>query len=266
MATLADLVVQVGYALRDNVAGVTSNDSPIRNQAIDTDLGVGSAGRWKGSQILFISNLDSLTGDNPKQVRDFNSSSGILTLHDDWNSTNGVPANTQYVLMRLQGRGHPYETRVSALKYAYNKLNIYSIPAPYRGITTVAADYQYPLPSTIDTVFRVIVENSTGDRVDLGAPGRKWELNPGGQIEFNSKINVAAPYTIEIWGRKFETLPTSLTATIVGNPDEIVDLAVEFLLATSPRPENQAEKGGLMQERFRLHHEYSFPNERLILR
>jgi hypothetical protein len=259
--TLRDMVIQVGWPFRDNLKGRTTLDAggSQKNVLIDESLKGDKDDRWFGSEVLFSG---VLTTENPKTVNSSNSVTGALTLDSDWNSATGVPANTDYVLMRLRGMGVPFDYRLSALEHAINRVDA---AAATDDLGVVVNGSAYPIPEGYETVWRVWLKDSRGA---YEIPFRRWALVPGGQLELASAytINSTDPFHLYISGTYLPSFSTNLDSTY-NVSSGVIDDAIEWLTLMSQRPNEQAGGNKMFTERQRRDGgDYRRPNERRVLR
>lgn len=255
LRTLRDLIIAVGWPIRDNKRGYTTLASTAPNQMTDEDLKGGSADKWKGSEVLFLAN-PPVGFANPKEVIASDPVTGTLTLDSPWSDSTGVPQNIQYVMMRLEGRGAPYDYRVAALEHAINNTSE-STSRVSLGAYSQALD-SYVIPAGFDSVWDVRL----GTYV---VPFRRWEMLPGGRLALKSAY-VEDAGAVYITGSYTPEFNATLTSEYnVGQ--SVINDALEYLITASQRPNEQAAENRLFQERMRRDPgEYRRPNERKVLR
>ncbi len=258
MATLAELIVAVGWPIHDNVEGITTADATDKNKMVDSDKAEGVRKKWNGSQALFTVPIG---GDNPKEVRDFDPQSGVFTLHDDFSTSAGARAGLPYVLMRLRGSGKPFSQRLDAVRHAIEKTQEWE-HSVNTTLTTAPGVYTYTVPLALSSVYDVILEHPTrGIRRTLRKK-KDWTLSPGGKLLLTPSVTVGEYWIIELHGRGPAAVPSGLfTDMPTVNRDEVVEAALEYMGLFSQRREEQEGSTRLAVERFRTMAEYRWPGE-----
>lgn len=266
MPTLQDLVLALGVPFRDNLYSTTTADAGPANQLIDNALANDAAGLWNSSEVLFL-DTGALTGKNPQIVKD-STADGTLTLSGVWTPGAGVPAGTEYVLLRVRGRGIPFRYRLDALRQVIEAL-------PNEGVETEVVlpggaqygTYLYTIPAGLDTVYRVMLRSPVGVApfYELGVPPARWQLRPGRQILISKRNIGRYQQDIVLHGRAFPTWSNDLTSTYHVQIADVVERAAELLTTFTDVPAQQVGHQNLQQERLRDSGEYLYPSEQWIL-
>ncbi len=272
--TLRDLVLAVGVPFRDNLAGTTTADAGPRNLMVDARRQGDADDIYRGSEVLFLDTA-GMAADNPLRVVASDAASGALTLDDDWGGSTGVPAGTRYVLMRLRGKGVPYDYRVQALQLvveamAQEGLDVeVTVPGG-----AVRGQYAYPIPAGLDTLHTVLLRRPAGSDMPFwqqevppgrpGGAGPGWYLQPGRTLLVTYRKLGWVPADLVLRGRYYPAFTGSLDDSFPVPKDEAVAGAVEWLTLLATQPERQAANTKLMQERARSGGDYLYPSEQRI--
>ena len=265
MATLQDALLAVGDVLRDNLRGTTTTSiSSPANQMHDSRLAGGLDNRFAASQVVFLGDgVPARTGLNPQTVTGSSAGDGILTLSDVWTPGAGVPVGVPYALIGARGQRFPYDARVAAIQAAVLEIEPYVDVIDKTQTITAGMWEGYSIPATLDSVVDVylVLNDGTNYGRSVVRQGLRAIYPDTWTLDFDRAIPIQAGWTIEYHGRKAQAVPTALTDTIAGDFRRIVLSAVEQLLASTSRKNEQMQEGMLAQRRFFIAASKRLPGE-----
>ena len=260
--TLQDLITAVADGARDLTVAETTNSQGLPNKLYAGGLAGRRPKHWQHSEIFYKepgATVANRTGKNPFVVTAYDD--GLFTLDHDFGPT-GVPAGVEFYIVRNHGQGNPYRAYLRALQRAVQNLGVHSVVS-VAGPATASGVYTYTVPAGLDTIFAVDIASGTYGPYELRPD--QWSVSPGRGIVLANNLTVAFPWNLTFRGRLWGQLPTELDDTLTCDPDEVVDLALEYLFRTSNKAPDQGKGQNLQAERIKFRTIASYPNEVRLL-
>lgn len=263
--TLEELVLAVSANLHDCVRGTASVSNATTNKMTDTTRVTSGDNRHKHSQVLFLQPATGLTGQNPKTVSSYVSSTGIFTFSDNWAVANGVPVSTPYAIINIAGEGYPYQDIVAAARQALKALKpsvaVLEAAVAITLATGEAAWTTATIPATLDFLDVVHVVRSSVD-IGLIRPGNDgWRIIQGTRtLLLDRSLPLVSGDTLTLYGTGPATVPTALTGTVDIDEEEWVNATIEFLTRGDDGRTEQSLAANLYMDRVRTVPQYRRPN------
>lgn len=225
-ATYKDLIIALGYALEDAVEG-TSTALGTTTTMVDTTKG-GADSDWNGSELFFY----DTTGGH--RVTAYTSASGTFTFTPAL--ATAVASGTGYLLGNIKGQGFPHARKVQALQHAL-RLAQWNTDATATTVATVASTWEYVLPTTLATIYRVELMRTGATEPYVELAPSKWRIRQDTRtLVLSGATGGLEGYTLRLTGRSADAVPTAMT-DIVRLPSEwVVDTAAQWLLRSRGNP------------------------------
>lgn len=264
--TLYEVLVAIGYELRDSIEGTTNVAQASPTLMKDT-LRAARAGDFDGSEVLFL-DVTGLTGNNPKQVLS-SAADGTFTLKEAYGAA-GAGTGLRYALFNHGGMGYPYAQRLDALKGSIENLNSLvrtTVTLPTLDDTTSVYGYDFNLtPTGLDSLYAVEYYNPTskGSWFLRGGNRGLYRIDPATRI-LNLNFQQSSGYALRLYGRTKLSIPAGLTATIGYSRQDLVQAAVEWLTLSPQDRLGAALSGQLYMQRVRQEGLRRVPGEVLFV-
>lgn len=261
--SLQDIVLAVATNLRDCIQSAATSTAGDSVSLVDASLKLFSTGsnRFAGSECLFLNGAAPSSGVNPLTVNGFTNTTGTLTFTASYGSA--VPSGTAYALLNVGGQGNPYQAILSALDMAFAALNL-KAPATDQDVTVTAAtdgwaNHDLTVPAGLDWLTRVELTRTAPYRTTIGR--RFWSLLPGTRtLRINQAVCLYVGDVVTLGGYADVVRPAALADTVDVNLEQVVNMAIEYLLRDSKDRDEQTLVANLYGDRLRTVNAYRLPS------
>jgi hypothetical protein len=225
--TLRQLLVSVRHLLGDIMEGVTTAIAATNSTLRDSGNLRGAVNDWASSEVYLY---DDLVGRG-------------VTAFDGNDKLTFAPAvaapvgsGAPYLLGHLEGSGFYHADVIDAIQQAALDAGGYTEAAPDTTLVTTLNTFEYTIPATLATLFRVEVVRTTGLNLNPWVGIAKdrdagWSVVPG-----TRKLRLAAAaglawggYTLRLHGRARDAVPTLMADVVNADGGWVRDAAALHL-------------------------------------
>lgn len=225
-STYKDLIVALGYALEDAVEGTTTALGTTTTMVDATK--VGADNDWNGSELFFY----DATGGH--RVTAYASATGTFTFTPAM--ATAVASGTAYLLGNIKGQGYPHARKVQALQHAL-RLAQWNTDAVATTVATVASTWEYVLPTTLATIYRVEIMRAGDTLPYIELSPAKWRVRQDTRtLVLAGSTGGLEGYTLRLTGRSADALPSAMTDVVRLPSEWVVDTAAQWLLRSRGNP------------------------------
>jgi hypothetical protein len=225
--SLRQLLLAVRRLLGDILEGTATATAATNSTLRDSAKLRGASGDWASSEVYLF---DDLVG------RDVTAFDGIDKLTFAPAVAAPVANGAPYLLGHIEGSGFYHADVLDAIQQAALDAGGYTEAAPDTTLVTALNTFEYTIPTTLATLFRVEVVRTTGLALNPWVGIAKdrdegWSVVPG-----TRKLRLAAAaglawggYTLRLHGRTRDAVPTLMADVVNADGGWVRDAAALHL-------------------------------------